>query len=187
MEEATMSEISQRFARLSDAFGAKVAAVPPERWSNPSPDAGWTARDVVRHMVANQGLFLGLIHEQPDEVPSVDDDPVGAWKGASAQVLHVLEDPQRADAEFDGFFGRSTFAEAVDRFVNFDLVVHTWDLSRATGIDERLDPDDVARVRKQAEGFGEMLRSPQVCGPAVEPPPGADAQTELLAFLGRRV
>jgi hypothetical protein len=32
----------------------------------------------------------------------------------------------------------------------------------------------------------EALRAPGVLGPALEPPPGADAQTKLLAYLGRR-
>jgi hypothetical protein len=30
-----------------------------------------------------------------------------------------------------------------------------------------------------------MMRSPQAFGPEAEPPPGADAQQRLLAFLGR--
>ena len=39
-----MSEISERYARLAEAFAAKIAAVPDEAWSNPSPCAEWTAR-----------------------------------------------------------------------------------------------------------------------------------------------
>ena len=35
-----------------------------------------------------------------------------------------------------GFFGETTFESAIDRFANFDLVVHRWDLARATGGDD---------------------------------------------------
>ncbi|HEV7525188.1 MAG TPA: TIGR03086 family protein, partial [Acidimicrobiia bacterium] len=74
----------------------------------------------------------------------------------------------------------------VDRFLNVDLVVHGWDLAHATGLDEHIEPDDVARVRDVAEGFGDAMRNPKAFGPAVEPPAGAGEQEKLLAFLGRR-
>ena len=32
-----MSEVSERYARLADAFTEKVVAVPTERWTSPSP------------------------------------------------------------------------------------------------------------------------------------------------------
>ncbi len=83
--------------------------------------------------------------------------------------------------------GRQTFESAVDRFLAFDLVVHGWDLAHATGLDDRIPPADLERVRAQAEGFGDAMRSPQAFGAEVEVPPGADAQARLLAFLGRRV
>src|SRR2546425_749697 len=36
------------------------------------------------------------------------------------------------------------------------------------------------------ESFGDAMRGPRAFGPAVEPPPDADDQGRLLAFLGRR-
>lgn len=182
-----MSEISQRYGRLSDAFAAKVAAVSPQMWSQPTPCEGWTARDLVGHVVQTQGMFLGFIGEQLGDVPSVDDDPVAAWNAARAVLQAKLDDPSTATKEFDGVTGRSTFEAAVDRFLNFDLVVHGWDLARATGQDERIDPEDVERIRRQAEGFGDMMRGPQAFGAELDAPADADDQTKLLAFLGRRV
>lgn len=182
-----MTTVSDRYERLAGAFLAKIEAVPPDRWSAPSPCDGWTARDVVRHVVATQGFFEQLVGRDIGDLPSVDDDPAGAWRAASAVVLGDLRQPDRAAAEYDGLGGRSTFEAAVDRFLCMDLVVHAWDLARAAGLDERMDPDDVGQVQATAEGFGEGMRSPQAFGPAVEPPPGAGPQEHLLAFLGRRV
>src|SRR6185295_2581966 len=95
------------------------------------------------------------------------------------------EDPARATTEFEGMMGKMTFAEAVDRFLCVDLVVHGWDLARAVGLDDHIAPEDIARVRMIAEGFGDAMRSPRAFGPEVEAPADADDQTRLIAFLGR--
>ncbi|RCV59834.1 TIGR03086 family metal-binding protein, partial [Marinitenerispora sediminis] len=150
------------------------------------PCEGWTARDVVRHVVQTQGMFLGLVGRELGEVPSVDDDPAAAWRAASAVVRADLDVPERASAEFEGQLGRMTFEQSVERFLCFDLVVHRWDLARAAGLDERLPADEVRWVHGLVAGFGDALRGERVCGPELTPPEGADEQTRLLAFLGRR-
>ena len=48
--------------------------------------------------------------------------------------------------EVHGFFGRTTFEEAVTRFLGPDLLVHTWDLAGAGELDENLDLDEVERI-----------------------------------------
>jgi uncharacterized protein (TIGR03086 family) len=181
-----MSEISDRYRRLADEFANKIAKVPDDKWNAPSPCPDWTARDVVQHVVNTQGMFLGFVGKELGPIPSVDDDPGAAWDAARAKTQHELDDPELAAAEFDGYFGRSRYDEAVDRFLCFDLVVHGWDLARATGLDEEIDDEDIVRVRKGAEDFGDAMRSPQAFGPELEAPAGADGQTKLLAFLGRR-
>jgi uncharacterized protein (TIGR03086 family) len=181
-----MSEIAERYRRLSELFAARIAAVPPDRWQDPSPCEGWTALDVVRHVVDSQGRFLSLVGRELGPVPDVAADPAAAWDAARAKVLADLDDPVRADAEYDGMFGRGTFAGAVDRFGNTDLVVHAWDLARATGQDARLDPDDVRRVLAATADLSDSMRARGAFGPAVEVPNDADEQTRMLAHLGRR-
>lgn len=177
-----MTEISERFDRLSKAFRDKVAQVPPERWDAPSPCEGWTARDVVHHVATTPAMFYRFIGAEPPALPV---DPVEALPVMHADVLAKLEDPAVATTEFEGFFGRSTWEAAVDGFVNFDLVIHNWDLSKAAGLDTTIPDDDLGRVEAAAEGFGDAGRSPGVFGPAIDPPPGADRQTRLLCFVGR--
>lgn len=182
-----MTEISDRYRRLSDQFSGRLGKVPPDGWNNQTPCEEWNARQLVQHVVDAQGMFLGLVGRQLGDIPSVDDDPKAAFDAARDQVLADLEDPERAQEEFEGFFGRSTFEAAVDRFLSFDLVVHGWDLARATGQDEHIDEADVRRVREDSAKFGDAIRSPGAMGAEVEPPPGADEQTKMLAYLGRRV
>jgi uncharacterized protein (TIGR03086 family) len=181
-----MTEISERYLRLSDQFAARVAAVSPDAWDQPTPCEDWTVRDLVGHVVDSQGMFLGFIGDEVGEVPSVADDPVGAWDATRGAVQRDLDDPDRAGAEFEGLMGVQTFESAVDRFLCMDLVVHGWDLARATGQDEEITPEELARVSETATSFGDAMRSPRAFGPEVDLPPGADDQVRLLAFLGRR-
>jgi len=167
-------------------FADRIRQVPPDRWANPSPRAGWTALDLVGHVVDTQGMFEQLVGRSLQPGPAVADDALGAFTAATDQVQAHLDDPITAGAEFDGAFGRSTFEDAVDGFLCFDLVVHGWDLARAAGLDERLDPDDVVRVREATAGFGDALRSPGVCGAEISVGEDASKQDKLLAFLGRR-
>ena len=180
-----MTEISERYRKRSQEFADTVAAVPEDRWSSQSPCEDWTALDVVRHVVQTPGMFFGMIDAEYPEPPSVDDDPEGAFAFARNTMQRALDDPDVATTEFEGFFGCSSFEQAVDRFVNFDLVVHRWDLARAAGLDEAMPPEEIDRLTEEVAGFGDAARSPGVFGPVVDVPPDADPQSTLLGQLGR--
>jgi uncharacterized protein (TIGR03086 family) len=181
-----MSEISDRYRRLTEQFASTIAAVPPDRWSSPTPCEDWNAVELVQHVVDTQSLFRTFVGNGPTGAPPAAEDPLASFRAATAVVQADLDDPAVAGTEFEGMFGTQTFEQAVDRFANMDLVVHRWDLARATGGDERIDDEDVRRVLDAVAGFGDNLRRPGVCGPEVEVGPDADEQTRLLAILGRR-
>ena len=144
MTDADADDTADRYRTLAGAFATKVAAIGPDQWDDPTPCEDWTVRDLVRHVVDTQGLFEGLVGRDLGEIPSVDDDAAAAFAAARAVIQADLDDPARAGETFEGFFGTSTFAQAIDRFVCFDLVVHGWDLARATGQDETIDPAEIA-------------------------------------------
>jgi uncharacterized protein (TIGR03086 family) len=183
-----MSEIADRFRKLAAGFTQRVEQVPPDRWSNPSPCEDWTARDVVAHLVDASGIFLGFVDREVPRNPSVDDDPAAAWRNARDAVQAALDDPAVAATEYEGFAGRSTFAGGIERFLAPDVLVHTWDLARATGLDERLDPDEVHAMCLATAAIDDdsFMRQPGVFGPKVDVPADADEQTRYLAFTGRR-
>ena len=80
----------------------------------------------------------------------------------------MLDDPSRADTEYDGAFGRTTVSATVDQFMGFDLVVHGWDLARATGQDEAVPPAEVDRVLAFVERLGtQTMQDNGVTGPEV--------------------
>ena len=180
-----MTEIADRYRSLADAFEGKIAKVAPDQWSNQSPSAEWDARGVVGHVVDVHGMMLGLADRTLSAAQSVDDDPLAAFASARADIEAVLDDPGLAGTEYDGVLGRTKVESTIDRFLGFDLVVHGWDLARATGQDDTIDPAAVEEVWSAAQGLGDNLRRPGVCGPAVEVPKDAPLQDRLLGFLGR--
>ena len=181
-----MNEAADRYRTVAAAFSERVRAVPPERWESPAPCEGWVARDVVRHLTEwVPAFFFDTWDIDAPPLPSVDDDPVAAWEALDRTVQSALDDPAVAGAERETRMGRSTFADTFSMIATSDVLIHTWDVSRATGLDERLDPDEVHRMFAGMEPMDEAIRGEHF-GPRVPVPDDADEQTKLLAFLGRR-
>jgi hypothetical protein len=67
-----------------------------------------------------------------------------------------------------------------------DHLVHTWDLARAVGADETLDPDAVAAVLEWFDATEMLYREAGLIGARVEVGPGAGPQEMLLARFGRK-
>jgi hypothetical protein len=59
-------------------------------------------------------------------------------------------------------------------------------LAKTAGIDVKLDPALVDEVYNALLPIDAMIRMPNVFGPKVEPPAGADPQTLLICFTGRQ-
>lgn len=176
---------AQRHRIVAGGFGERVAGA--QDWSAPAPVAGWTARDVVRHLVEWFPPFLagGAGIELPAG-PAVDDDPVGAWRNQTDGIQAILDDPATSTRVLSNpHIGDIPLPTAIDRFYTADVFMHTWDLARATGQDERLDPDFCAELLGGLESMEEVLRSSGQYGPAVAVPADADVQTRLVGFIGR--
>ena len=60
-------------------------------------------------------------------------------------IQDALDDPAVADSRRETRMGPSTFAEQVDMICTPDVLIPTWDLARAAGLDEVLDPGECAR------------------------------------------
>jgi uncharacterized protein (TIGR03086 family) len=181
-----MVPVADRYRRVAAGFTARADAVVD--WDVASPCAGWTARDIVGHLVEWFPPFLADGADVTLAVgPPVDADPAGAWRNLDGQVQTVLDDPATATRRFHhDRAGDDPLADAIGRFFVGDVLVHTWDLARATGQDEALDADEVATMLEGIEAYDEALRMGGQYGPKVEARADADAQTRLLAFLGRR-
>jgi uncharacterized protein (TIGR03086 family) len=182
-----MTEISDRYRRIAATFTDRVEHVPPGGWDRPAPPDGWDARDVVGHLVEWLPAFF---FEQWDiaapDAPPVADDPVAAWRALDATLQRSLDDPDVAGAVRDTRMGPQSFEQCFDMIGTNDVFMHTWDLSRATGQDETLDPDEVHDMLVGIEPMEGPMRESGQYGPPVPVPDDADEQTRLIAFIGRQ-
>lgn len=182
-----MSEIADRYRRVAATFSARVQEVPDDGWERRAPCEGWVARDVVRHLVEWVPAFFLAAGGPTLPSGTADHDPAGDWTALTDAIQTALDDAATAAATIaHPRAGTHRFDDAVDMFVTGDVLVHTWDLARATGLDETLDPDEVARQLAGMEPWDDALRSSGQYGPRVEVAEGADAQTRLIAFTGRQ-
>ena len=177
---------AERWRRVAEGFTARVDAVPADAWERPSPCEGWTARDVVRHLSWTTDWLRGAAGLDVPAVPSAD-DPAAAWRTVRDAVQAVLDDDERAQREVDSPMGRTTVEGFFAMAGVPDVLVHTWDLARATGLDERLDADEVHGLAAgMAQVDEQVLVASGHYGPRVQVPDDADEQTRLLALVGRR-
>ena len=182
-----MSETAERYAIVADAFTARLAGVAPEAWSAGTPCTQWTVRDLVAHVVGTHRRVIATVDGTAPQDVDAAGDLAGQWLVASGAVEDALADEARASHVVSGMFGEQSFESLVGRLVCSDTLVHTWDLARATGQDERLDPGAVAKAFAFLTPMDEVIRRPGGFAPKIAPSPDADDQTAFLSFCGRAV
>ena len=173
--------------RVAGLFTELVRTTPDDAWDNQSPVKEWRARDVVRHLVEwFPGFLAGGSGITLPQGLSADDDPVAAWQVQADAVQSLLDDPRTRERVLSNrHIGEVPLDEGIDRFYTSDVFMHTWDLARATGQEVTLDPDKCAAMLAGMEPIEDMIRQSGQYGPRVPVPDDADAQTRLIAFIGR--
>ena len=191
MDDGHASEVAARYRRRADAFEATVAGVGNGDWSRPSPCAEWDARDVVRHIVDMHHVMLRP-YGRPPTAADVDADPLTAFRTARADVEAILDDPVLAGQETDSPAGTMPGADMIDQVISSDMVLHRWDLARATGQDDVIDPAELEGMWPGLQEIPDIMRVPgafgpgvTVFGPRVEVPADAPLQDRALGLLGR--
>ena len=175
---------AERHRVVTAGFTSRVRGT--SDWDAPAPVPGWRARDVVGHLVEWFPHFLnsatGLVL---DRGPSPAEDPVAAWQVHADAVQRLLDGPEASTPFRHAMVGEMPLPVAVDRFYTTDVFMHTWDLARATGQDDRLDPEFCALLLAGMEPMEAVIRSSGQYGPRVPVKDDADAQAKMLAFIGR--
>ena len=167
-----------------DTFTRRIADLATDRWENPSPCEGWSAKEVLDHVIDTQrdvfgkrGLELG---------PRPEGAPYEVWAAHAAAVRSAVTDEETLLATYNSFFGPTTLADTLLSFYCFDLIVHAWDIQRAAGNDLELSDAELAFLETCIPSWGDIFYQDGICKQPVEVPGDADRQTRVLALTGRR-
>jgi uncharacterized protein (TIGR03086 family) len=182
----------ESFQRAQNAFTDRVDAVEAGQWEVEALP-GWTVADLVGHLVGEAHWVPGLLDGEPLEdvaarVPSgtdvlLGDDPLRAWETVADEALAAV-----ATADLAGTVRLSRGPTPVRVYVQeltADLVVHGWDLARATGGDERIDVALLVAAATVADRLPDD-GLPGVVDPPLDVPDSAPEQVRVLARYGRR-
>lgn len=180
----TTTTSAPTFATLAERFGATVDEVAALDLDRPSPCEGWTAADVIEHVVSTQRDFLAE-HGHDFGARADDADAAATWHAHAAAITGLLDTPGVADATFDSPFGPTTVGRALSDFYGFDLVVHRWDLARSVGVPTTFTEAEMDMVEANIQAWGDHLYMEGVCTGPVEVADDADRADRLLALTGR--
>lgn len=172
----------ERYDAAVDGFAVRLAGLGPSDFARPSPCEGWSAGVLVDHTISTLLFAASLPGPVADDVAA---SRSARFAAAASALRGRLLDPEAAAAMHDTPFGTLALKQVVSSVVVHDVLVHTWDLARATGGDEALDKGLCRQVLEAMTPFDAALRG-HGFGAKVDPPAGADEQTRLLCFLGRR-
>lgn len=183
----------EQHAEALRLFGERVRAVADDQWDAPTPCTEWNVRDLVNHVTGEQ-LWIPPLVSEGRTVEEMGDafsgdvlggDPVAAWETASAAAHAAFAAPGALDRTVKLSYGPA-LGRAYCSELTADCVVHTWDLSRAIGADDRLPDGLVEFSIKEVMPYADGLAASGMYAAPLDVPAGADAQTRLLALLGRR-
>lgn len=152
-------------------FGETVESA-DGKWERRTPCDAWDARGVLEHVIGFHDVLvlrpMGLKPDRPGE-------PQARWQLTYEALVAAFAS------------GRVTQLDAYRLVPNLsrDVLVHTWDLARAVGADDRLDPDwcELFYVGLPTDP-GTLIGSGMFSSP-VELHVETDVQARLLARLGR--
>jgi uncharacterized protein (TIGR03086 family) len=188
-----MSENLRNYTKAIYAFDHVMRlTVPKEKtWDKKSPVAGWNGRDVYEHAAGGVKMVQSWAGDGagPKSGVKLGKNPMTGWAKLRDGVLETLDRPGSLQAQITPF-GEGKGPMPVDNFIGFmaaELAVHTWDLARTARVDEELDPGLVKHTSAMWKSLPkEIVRGEGMMGEAIKSEKGADAQTRLLNFVGRK-
>jgi uncharacterized protein (TIGR03086 family) len=165
-------EVVELHLAVCRRFGESVAAA-HGRWDRRSPCDAWDARGVVEHVIGFHDVLilrpLGMKPDRPRE------DPRARWRLTYDSLTEALE--SGAAARLDAYRLMPNLTR--------DVLVHTWDLARAVGSDDRLDPGWCERFYSALPTDPGALTASGMFEAPVAVDDETDVQARLLARLGR--
>ena len=170
------------------ATGRIVAGISSDQLTAPTPCEDYDVAGLLQHLISGNFWVAPLVEGKTiDEVGDALDRDFGRdeYQASADQADRALSSPGAMERPVAVSYGPvPAEVYAGHRFI--DVLIHGWDLARATGQDTHLDPELVEACWTVINPQMELLKGSGMFGTDVSVPDDADAQTKLLAALGRR-
>jgi uncharacterized protein (TIGR03086 family) len=179
-----MDELIERHRRACDGLQALADQVPDDKWGEPTPCTEWDARALVEHVIGFHEFLLirplGARAHRPK-----DGSPADRWRATSEALFAALGEEGALDRETALPGGGTSKPRTILAALTNDVVAHTWDLARATGVDTDPDPELVARAWEIASADKSFGGGDDMFNASVPVPEDAPVLDKLVALYGR--
>ena len=181
-----LRDLDRRALAQTDRF---VAAVTVADLDKPTPCAGWSLDELLRHMVAQQNGWAeaaggAASRREVWEDAALGEDPYRTYRTSTDRVLEAFAAPDLMDRRFD-VYGYGVFPATVALGMHFvDYLVHGWDVAKALGGPDGFD-DDLGAAALRIALRWPYDRPDKAFGVRVEVADEAPAHHRLMAYLGR--
>ncbi|MFF0745227.1 TIGR03086 family metal-binding protein [Streptomyces sp. NPDC004111] len=171
-----------------------LAGVRDQQMSDPTPCEKYDVTDLVGHIVMLSRAFTATARkEAQDDAPAAGPEVVRLpenWRADLAGSLRELGEAWDDPAAWEGVGGAGVGFELPNelwgRIALTEVVVHGWDLARATGQPFELPEQTLRDCYAHVSGFVVEAGSPELWGPPVEVAPDAPLLHRVLGVTGRR-
>ena len=176
----------------SAAEAARITGnITPEQLGGATPCPDYDTRALVNHLVAYTGIGMELRARRephPDDLATRDFTADPRWAAAYARQLDRSVAAWAEPAVWEGDIptGEGSMpADGMATMLFLELVLHAWDLAKATGQVYRADDDTAKALLTAVQEYAEMYRQYQGFGEPVPAPDGAGDLELAVALSGR--
>jgi uncharacterized protein (TIGR03086 family) len=183
MASPTVDQLRDALAQAGDLLGR----IGSEQWGAATPCEDWDVHALVSHVVTGNRLFAAALRGEPAPAPAVDDDLVAAFAQSATDVVAAFAEPGALDRIVRVPFGTVPATVALHLRIS-EILVHGWDLARATG--QAVPFDDAVAEQELGFSHASLGAIPPDRRPFAAPkpaPPDSSALVRLVALLGRDV
>lgn len=185
-------DLPELHAEALDHTRKWVAGIKSNQWHDATPCSEWDVREVVNHIVGENlwvpDMVAGKSIEEVGDVYDGDmlgDDPLAAYDQSAKLAADAFRVPGAMENPVKVSYGPVPGRVYTEHRL-IDVVIHGWDVAKATGQDTTIPAQFVDALVPKVELEVDAFEASGYFGKRVKVSDQAEAQTRLLGMLGRQ-